>query len=90
MNNMLDQESTGNTTKRKKLKLTLLFVGLFLLIIIGTASGIGVYIANALKPVTASEQEVRVSIPQGAGSVQIAKELETKGLIKNSSILRII
>lgn len=86
MNNMLDQESAGNTTKRKKLKVTLLLVGLFLLIIIGIASGIGVYIANALQPVTASEQEVRVSIPQGAGSVQIARELETKGLIKNSSI----
>ncbi|MZQ86156.1 endolytic transglycosylase MltG [Paenibacillus sp. 5J-6] len=83
---MLDQESAGSTTKRKKLKLVLLIVGLFLLIIIGTASGIGLYIANALQPVTASEQPVRVSIPQGAGSVQIAKELETKGLIKNSSV----
>ncbi len=86
MNNMLDQESAGKTTKTKKLKLTLLIVGTFLLIVIGTASGIGLYIANGLQPVEASEQEVRVSIPPGAGSVQIAKELETKRLIKNSSI----
>ena len=57
-----------------------------LLIIIGTAGGIGLYIANALQPVEASDQEVRVSIPQGSGSMQIAEELETKGLIKNSSI----
>lgn len=85
MNNMYDQHEASEP-KRRKRRLAFLIIGLFLLLIIGTASGIGLYIANALQPVTASEQEVRVSIPQGAGSAQIAEELETKGLIKNSSI----
>ncbi|WP_341866036.1 endolytic transglycosylase MltG [Paenibacillus ferrarius] len=86
MNNLLEQENEHNKPKRSKAKRTLLIIGLLLLIGIGIASGVGLYIANALQPVAASGQEVRVSIPQGSGSAQIAKELETKGLIKNSSI----
>ncbi|TXK79350.1 endolytic transglycosylase MltG [Paenibacillus sp. N3.4] len=82
----MEQESEGNKPKRSKLKVTLLILGILLLLIIGTAGGVGLYVANALQPVSATDQEVRVSIPQGASSLQIAKELETKGLIKNSSI----
>lgn len=86
MNNMLEQENEHNKPTRSKLKLVLLIIGLVLLVIIGTAGGVGLYIASSLQPVASSEQEVRVSIQQGAGSLQIARELETKGLIKNSSI----
>ncbi|GFZ85698.1 endolytic murein transglycosylase [Paenibacillus marchantiophytorum] len=86
MNNLLEQENEQNKPKRSKVKVALLVIGLLLLIIIGTAGGIGLYIANALQPVDAAEQEVRVSIQPGSGSTLIAKELETKGLIKNSSI----
>ncbi|WP_346010265.1 endolytic transglycosylase MltG [Paenibacillus sp. SYP-B3998] len=86
MNDLLDQENEVERPKRSKVKLVLLIIGLILLLIIGGASGIGLYIANAMQPMPASDQEVRVSIPQGAGSSTIAKELEAKGLIKNSSI----
>ncbi|MFD0698874.1 endolytic transglycosylase MltG [Paenibacillus sp. GCM10027628] len=83
---MMDHLNEAVKPKRSKRKLILLIIGLLMLVIIGAVSGIGLYIANALQPMPASEQEARVSVPQGAGSVAIAKELEAKGLIKNSSI----
>ncbi|MBD0381758.1 endolytic transglycosylase MltG [Paenibacillus sedimenti] len=83
---MLDHLNGADKPKRSKLKLIWLIIGLLLLVIIGFVSGVGLYIANALQPMPASEQDARVSIPQGAGSGDIAKELEAKGLIKNSSI----
>jgi UPF0755 protein len=82
----LDQQSEVESPKRSKRKLALLITLLLLLLIVGGVSGIGLYIANALQPMQASDQEVSVTIPQGAGSLAIAKELEVKGLIKNSSI----
>ncbi|MDD9269795.1 endolytic transglycosylase MltG [Paenibacillus sp. GCM10023248] len=83
---MLDHGSEGNEPRKRTRRIVLIVIGLILLLLVGTAAGIGLFIVNAMQPVAASEQEVRVSIPQGAGSVQIAKELEAKGLIKNSSI----
>lgn len=72
--------------KRSKLKLIFLILSIIVLLGVGTAVGIGLFIASALQPVEATDQEVRVSIPQGSSSMQIAEELHTKGLIKNSSI----
>lgn len=72
--------------KRRVLKWVLLSFSIVVLLVLGTAGGIGLFIASALQPVDAADQEVRVSIPQGSSSIQIADELETKGLIKNSSI----
>ncbi|MEW9700066.1 endolytic transglycosylase MltG [Paenibacillus sp. SI8] len=86
MDDLLDQQSEVVRPKRSKLKVMLLIISLLLLLIIGGVSGIGLYVANALRPMPASDQEVRVTIPQGAGSSAIASELEAKGLIKNASI----
>ncbi|UJF36416.1 endolytic transglycosylase MltG [Paenibacillus hexagrammi] len=62
----------------------LLLIGLLLILLIGGAVGTGLYITSALKPLPTSEQEVRIVIPQGAGSKQIAGLLESTGIIKNS------
>ncbi|OCT15696.1 aminodeoxychorismate lyase [Paenibacillus pectinilyticus] len=83
---MVHEEEELLEPKRSKLKLILLIVSIIVLLVLGTAGGIGLFIANALQPVEASDQEVRVSIPQGSSSTQIADELKNKGLIKNSSI----
>lgn len=84
--NMDYEQEESQKPKRSKLKWVLLTLSILVLLALGTAAGLGLFIASALQPVAASDQEVRVSIPQGSSSVQIAEELKTKGLIKNSSI----
>ena len=83
---MDDEQEESQKPKRSKLKWVLLIISIVVLLVLGTAGGVGLFIANALQPVEASDQEVRVSIPQGSSSIQIADELKAKGLIKNSSI----
>lgn len=84
--NMDYEQEASQKPKRSKLKWVLLIISIVVLLVLGTAGGVGLFIANALQPVEASDQEVRVSIPQGSSSIQIADELKAKGLIKNSSI----
>lgn len=86
MDDRWDQSGGMEQPGRHQRKIVLFIVGFLLLLIIGVVSGIGLYIASALQPMPAADQEVRVTIPPGAGSTVIAKELEAKGLIKNSSI----
>ncbi|WNR47004.1 endolytic transglycosylase MltG [Paenibacillus roseipurpureus] len=82
----MQEQEESEKPRRSKLKWILLIISIVLLLAIGTVAGLGLFIASALQPVEASDQEVRVSIPQGSSSNQIAEELKTKGLIKNSSI----
>ncbi|RKN80553.1 endolytic transglycosylase MltG [Paenibacillus ginsengarvi] len=52
-------------------------------------AGTAVYVASALKPVEASgDNEVRISIPAGFGSGQIARLLESSGLIRDAKVFR--
>lgn len=46
------------------------------------------YVSYALKPTDASAQEVRLTIPPGVGSGQIAQLLETNGLIRDARVFR--
>ncbi|HEY0828525.1 MAG TPA: endolytic transglycosylase MltG [Bacilli bacterium] len=54
----------------------------------GTAAGVGLYIADGLTPVEASDTAVRVIIPRGIGSGDIAVLLEENGLIRNGFIFK--
>lgn len=55
-----------------------------LFIAIGGAAGTALYVASALQPTEAREQEVRIAIPAGYGSGQIADLLEQNGLIRDA------
>ncbi|MNI12338.1 putative aminodeoxychorismate lyase [compost metagenome] len=81
-----DYKQDSFKPKKRKVKLALTIVTLILLIVIGGGVGGALYVANALQPVAASDQEVRLSIPAGSGSAQISKLLEKQGLIKDSFI----
>ena len=64
------------------------FVWAILFIMLGGALGIGLYVANSLQPTEPSDESVRVSIPSGIGSNQIAKLLEEHGIIRDAMIFR--
>jgi UPF0755 protein len=72
--------------KRSKLRIILYTTAVIALIVAAAGVGTAIYVASALKPVAASEQEVRVKVPSGAGSSQIAELLKQQGLIKNPAI----
>lgn len=77
----MDQEQSP-----KRRNIFLIIITAFIFIIIGTGAGGALYIANALQPVEPSAEAVRVTIPAGTSSSQIAKKLEEEGLIKDSLI----
>lgn len=54
----------------------------------GTAAGVGLYIADGLTPVEASDATIKIMIPQGIGSGDIALLLEESGLIRNGFIFK--
>jgi UPF0755 protein len=72
--------------RRSKLRITFAIIAIMLLLLIGGGVGAALYVANALQPVPSAEQEIRVKIPAGSGSVQIASILKQQGLIKDSFI----
>ncbi|MCS7462643.1 endolytic transglycosylase MltG [Paenibacillus doosanensis] len=61
---------------------------LWTVIIIGLAAvlSLGQYVRHMLTPAPAKEGAVRVDIPPGTGSVQIAAKLENAGLIRSASL----
>lgn len=85
-----DQEKEYGQTlakpRRSKLRITFAIIAILLLLLIGGGVGTALYVANALQPVPSSEQEIRIKIPAGSGSAQIASILKQQGLIKDSSI----
>jgi UPF0755 protein len=72
--------------KKSKLRIFLYTMGVIVLILVGGGVGTGLYVANALQPAAASEQEVRVKVPSGASSSQIANLLKEQGMIKSPAI----
>ncbi|MGG1515852.1 endolytic transglycosylase MltG [Paenibacillus oryzisoli] len=68
-----------------KLKRVLLILGIVVVLLLGLAGGAGLYVRNALQPVAASDQPIRLLIAPGMGTVQISNALESKGLIKNAT-----
>ncbi len=59
-----------------------------LLVIIGTALGVGMFFANGLHPVEAKDEPVIISVKPGMSSKQIAELLEDNGLIKSEFVFR--
>ncbi|NOU96085.1 endolytic transglycosylase MltG [Paenibacillus sp. LMG 31456] len=60
----------------------------FTLLIIAIVGVIGLvlYVKEQTQPMPASEQTVRIVIPSGSGSAQIAKLLEQKGIIRDAQM----
>jgi UPF0755 protein len=82
----LDDQHFITKPKRSRLRVVLITIGLILLVVVGAGVGAALFAANALQPVPASEQEVRVNVPSGTGSVEIANLLKEQGLIKSPFI----
>jgi UPF0755 protein len=82
----LEEDEVITKPKKSKLRVMLLTISLALLVLIGAGIGTALYAANALQPVPASDQEVRINVPPGTGSVQIANLLKEQGLIKSPFI----
>jgi len=72
---------------KKTVKRMLLWFLLIMCLGIGAASGFALYIAQALQP-TASGKAVRVTIPPGVDSRQIAEILQQHGIIRNADVFR--
>lgn len=67
---------------------SIIIIALLLILIIGGLSGF-LYVKSALKPVDPdSKEEIKVTIPIGSSSSEIASLLEEKGVIKNALIFR--
>ncbi|MBP1995692.1 UPF0755 protein [Paenibacillus eucommiae] len=86
MENYHDEQKKSGRRKRKAIGIT---ISLIVLILIGGGIGTALYISSALQPTASSDQEVRVKIPSGTGSAQIAKLLKDEGMIKDSTIFTI-
>jgi UPF0755 protein len=69
-----------------KFRIVVYTISILLLLLIGVAVGSALFVANALQPMAVSGQEVKVTIPTGAGSTQIAYLLKEQGLIKNPTV----
>ncbi|WP_407946110.1 endolytic transglycosylase MltG [Paenibacillus athensensis] len=82
-----DEYEETDKPKRGR-RIALIVVALLLLLVVGGAGGVALFVAQALQPVEPSAQEVRITIPQGASSLQIAKLLEEQGLIRSATIFR--
>ncbi len=54
----------------------------------GTIGGVALYAANGIKPVQASDEQVRISIPKGSGSAEIAGILKKAGLIRDEFMFK--
>jgi UPF0755 protein len=82
----MDVEQDQKKKKPSALKIIWTIVSVMFFIVIGAGVGGALYIANALQPVSPSEESVRIKVPPGSSSSQIAKLLEEHGLIKDSFI----
>ncbi|MCZ8519019.1 MULTISPECIES: endolytic transglycosylase MltG [Paenibacillus] len=58
----------------------------FILILAAAAAAGLFYIGSAMKPPASTSSAVRISYPPGTSTAQLAEELETKGLIRDSRI----
>ncbi|XOK59288.1 endolytic transglycosylase MltG [Paenibacillus elgii] len=55
-------------------------------IVAGAGTGFGWYVTRSLQPMSAAETEQRISLPPGAGTGQLAGELESKGIIRSARV----
>ncbi|KIL41095.1 aminodeoxychorismate lyase [Gordoniibacillus kamchatkensis] len=64
----------------------MIVAALFIVIALGAITGAALYVSQALRPVPASSQEVRFTVPAGSRPAQIAGILERSGLIRDDRI----
>lgn len=81
-----DEESLN---PRKTRRIGLIIASCILLLIVGTALGGGLFIANGFAPVEPSDQEVRINIAEGTKSADIAQTLEENGLIHSATAFKL-
>lgn len=78
-------KSQGKSKIRRIIWIGIIGLSLLLLIL----GGIALYAAGQLRPVKPGDDEVRVLIPQGMGSGEIAAVLEQQGVIRDGFIFKI-
>jgi UPF0755 protein len=69
-------------------RIAFITLAIVLLALVLAGAGTAMYIAYALKPTEAADNEVRITVPPGMGSGQIAKLLEENGLIRDAKVFR--
>lgn len=84
--NNLKQRSEEAKTVRKIV--TIVIISLVVILLVGGISGY-MYVKSALQPVNPdSDKEVKVEIPMGSSTSDIASILEDKGIIKDARVFR--
>jgi len=74
-------------SSRRSLKFIIIWSILAVLIMAAAVlAGSAIYIRQMLQPVPAAEEAVRIEIPGGSGSAQIARILERQGVIRDARI----
>ncbi|WP_337589391.1 endolytic transglycosylase MltG [Paenibacillus contaminans] len=80
------QDSNGFPKRKSKLKTALIVILIILTLFALAGAGGYYYVWSQLQPVTRADQPIRISIPPGTGTNEIAATLEEKGMIKNSTL----
>lgn len=80
-----DSEARSRTNVRR---IGLIVACCIMLVLLGTALGVGMFVANGLHPVEAQDREVRIKIEPGMTSAKIAQLLEEHGLIRSEFVFR--
>lgn len=84
--NNLQQRSEDARTVRKIV--TIVIISFVLILLVGGISGY-MYVKSALEPVNPdSDKEIKVEIPMGSSTSDIASILEEKGIIKDARVFR--
>lgn len=83
--NLIKRSEDAKTVRKI---VTIVIISLILIILVGGISGY-MYVKSALQPVNPnSEKEIKVEIPMGSSTSDIATILEDKGIIKDARVFR--
>ncbi|MDT9724601.1 endolytic transglycosylase MltG [Xylanibacillus composti] len=83
---MPDGETGTGTVRRKPWKAVFIILLILFFLGAGTVTGIGMFVANSLKPVEAQGESITFTIEPGMNSTAVTKKLEEAGLIRSSLI----
>ncbi|MFC0212525.1 endolytic transglycosylase MltG [Paenibacillus chartarius] len=79
-------EPTQQKPKRSAWRIVGAVLALLVLTAAGAATGLGLYVSQALRPVPGTGHEIKVDIAPGSRPAQIAEVLETNGIIRDARI----